>query len=168
MNMQMQNGKPNEIQKKSSALDRISLNATRWIGSTPSLITHTILFVSAFVLVYLGFNFDRVLLALTTIVSLEAIYLAIFIQMTINRTTTQLHDVEETVEEISEDIGDIQENVEEIQENVEDIQEDVEGITVGESEEINENAKLEKIEKSLLTIVKEIEDLKKGTNVPKS
>ncbi|MEK7558570.1 MAG: hypothetical protein AAB507_01970 [Patescibacteria group bacterium] len=159
--MQMQNGKPNDVQKKTSALGRFSIGATRWIGSTASLITHTILFIGAFVLVYLGIDFDRVLLALTTVVSLEAIYLAIFIQMTINRTTAQLKEVEEDIEEISEDI-------EEIHENVEDIQEDVEEITVGEEdEEITESAKLEKIEQSLLTIVREIEDLKKGTTVTK-
>ena len=158
----MQNGKSNGMEKKTSALGRFSIGATRWIGSTPSLITHTILFVGAFVLVYIGIDFDRVLLALTTVVSLEAIYLAIFIQMTINRTTAQLHDVEETVEEISEDI-------EEIHENVEDIQEDVEEITTGEEvEEITENAKLEKIEQSLLTIVKEIDELKRGTTTSKS
>ncbi|MEK7662030.1 MAG: hypothetical protein AAB355_00825 [Patescibacteria group bacterium] len=158
----MQNGKPNGTDTKTSALGRFSIRATRWIGSTPSLITHTFLFVGAFVLVYMGVDFDRVLLALTTVVSLEAIYLAIFIQMTINRTTAQLKDVEQDIEEISEDI-------EEIHENVEDIQEDVEEITVGEEiEETTENAKLEKIEQSLLTIVKEIEELKKGTATPKS
>ena len=104
---------------------------------------------------WLGFDLDRVLLVLTTIVSLEAIYLAIFIQMTINRTTAQLEEVEEDIEEISEDIG-------VIQENVEDIQEDVEEITVSdEEEEASEDQKIEKIEQSLLTIVKEIDELKK-------
>ncbi len=151
----MQNDKLPESQKKTSALERFSVGATRWIGSTTSLVTHTILFVGAFVATWLGFDVDRVLLVLTTVVSLEAIYLAIFIQMTLNRTTTQLSEVEETVEEISEDI-------EEIQEDVENIQEDVEGITVGgEDEEITETAKLEKIEQSLLTIVREIDELKK-------
>jgi|SRR3989344_866657 len=153
--MQMQNGKINGGQKETGALERFSVSATRWIGSIPSLVAHTILFVGAFVMTWLGFDLDRVLLVLTTIVSLEAIYLAIFIQMTINRTTAQLEEVEEDIEEISEDIG-------VIQENVEDIQEDVEEITVSdEEEEASEDQKIEKIEQSLLTIVKEIDELKK-------
>ncbi|MEK7582111.1 MAG: hypothetical protein AAB488_02180 [Patescibacteria group bacterium] len=156
----MQNGKLNDTPKKPSALGRFSIGATRWIGSVPSLVIHTILFAGAFVLVYLGVDFDRVLLALTTIVSLEAIYLAIFIQMTINRTTAQLEEVEEDIEEISEDI-------EEIQEDVEDIQEDVEEVISEEGGEDDENAKLEKIEKSLLAIAAEIDNLKKNTNTIK-
>lgn len=154
--MQMQNGHSshngkNGGERRGNGIERLSVNATRWIGSVPSLITHTVLFVGAFGLVYAGFDFDRVLLALTTIVSLEAIYLAIFIQMTINRTTREL-------EEISEDI-------EEIQEDVEDIQEDVEEITVAdELEEETDDRKIEKIEQSLLTIVREIDALKSKAN----
>ena len=139
--------------KNTPTLERFSITATRWLGSIPSLLIHTALFSGAFLLVFFGFDFDRVLLALTTIVSLEAIYLAIFIQMTINRTTTQLEEVEQDIEEISEDIEIIQEDVEEIQEGVEEITET--------EEEITESAKLEKIEKSLLTVVREIDELKK-------
>ncbi len=157
--MQMQNDQLPSHRQRENMLNRYSVGATRWVGSTASLVTHTILFAGAFILMWLGFNVDRVLLVLTTVVSLEAIYLAIFIQMTINRTTTQLHEVGKEIEEISEDI-------EEIQENVEGIQEDVEEITVGgEEEEITEIAKLEKIEQSLLTIVREIETLKKKESV---
>ncbi|MEK7614077.1 MAG: hypothetical protein AAB428_00195 [Patescibacteria group bacterium] len=157
----MQNNQTSPLRQKENMLNRYSVGATRWVGSTASLVTHTILFLGAFILMWLGFDVDRVLLILTTVVSLEAIYLAIFIQMTINRTTAQLQEVEEEIEEISEDI-------EEIHENVEDIQENVEEITEGEeNEEITESAKLEKIEQSLLTIVREIENLKKGTSVPK-
>lgn len=153
--MNGQNGNNTENQKKNGVLERFSISATRFIGSIPSLVAHTILFTGAFVMTWFGFDLDRVLLVLTTIVSLEAIYLAIFIQMTINRTTAQLEEVEETVEEISEDI-------EEIQGNVEDIQEDVEEITVlDEEEKMSEDRKIEKIEESLLTIVREIDELKK-------
>lgn len=160
--MQMQNDHPPSQVKKSSVLNRFSINATRWLGSTPSLVTHTVLFLGAFVLMWLGFDVDRVLLILTTVVSLEAIYLAIFIQMTINRTTAQLEEVEEDIEEISEDIEEIHENVEDIQGDVENIQEDVE-VAISEVTEESEDVKLEKIEQSLLTIVREIEDLKKGS-----
>lgn len=67
-------------------------------------------------------GFDKILLILTTLVSLEAIYLSIFIQMTVNKHSEEL-------EEVSEDIEEIQEDVDEIQENIEDIQEDVEKTT---------------------------------------
>lgn len=158
--MQMQNEKTNgtnNTPKLMRSVERISVLATHWIGSTASLITHTILFVGAFVMVWLGFDVDRVLLVLTTVVSLEAIYLAIFIQMTINRNAAELHEVGKDIEEISEDIEVLQENVEGIQEDVEEIS------VVDEIEEDSDNIKLEKIEQTLLTVVREIDELKKKT-----
>lgn len=141
-------------------LEKTSASFTKWIGSTSSLIVHTIIFAGSFLLVFLGVSFEKMLLVLTTLVSLEAIYLAIFIQLTINRNTAQLHEVGKDIEEITEDIGDIQEDVEELSEDVEEIQEDVEEISEADEDEEND-AKLEKIEQSLLTIVREIEELKK-------
>ncbi len=65
-----------------------------------------------------------ILLVFTTIVSIEAIYLSLFIQMTVNQQAKSLKEVEEDVEDIQENIEDIQEDVEEISEDVEDITED--------------------------------------------
>lgn len=101
-----------------SKLDHIALKATTWIGSTSSLIAHTVIFICSFLLVIFGIPFDRVLLVVTTIVSLEAIYLSIFIQMSVNRHESQLYEVSEDIEEISDDIEDIQEDIEEIQEDI--------------------------------------------------
>ncbi len=109
-----------------SKLDQIAIKATTWIGSTSSLVAHTFIFIAAFLLVLFGIPFDRVLLVLTTIVSLEAIYLSIFIQMSVNRHESQLHEVSEDIQEISEDIEEISEDVEDIQEDIEEIQEDIE------------------------------------------
>ncbi len=106
----------------------LALSVTRGIGSIWSVIIHTLLFSGAFTLVLLGIDFDRVLLVLTTIVSLEAIYLSIFIQMSVNYQGRALASVEKEIDEIAEDVEDIQENVEEMQEDVEGIQEDVEEI----------------------------------------
>lgn len=103
-------------------------NFTNWIGSKASLVFHTIFFVIMFSLPFFGFELDTVLLFLTTLVSLEAIYLAIFIQMTVNRNTQSLEEVEEDIEEIHEDVEEIQADVDEIQEDVDEIQEDVEEI----------------------------------------
>lgn len=120
-------------------LERIADVATRWIGSTASLAVHTLLFVIAFALPPLHVvSFDKMLLVLTTIVSLEAIYLAIFIQMSVNKNSKDIEEIQEDVEEIQEDIEEIQEDVEEMQEDVEEIQEDVEEIQE-DVEEIQED-----------------------------
>lgn len=148
---------------------------TKWVGSRQSLIVHTFLFIGAFLLVFLGAPLDTVLLCLTTVVSLEAIYLAIFIQMTVNRNTKSLEDVEHDIEEIQEDVEDIQEDVDEIQEDVEDIQEDVDEIQE-DVEEIQEDVEeesaavkgvsksavtLDAIHTSLQNLMADIEELKK-------
>ena len=67
-------------------------------------------------------SWELVLLVLTTIVSLEAIYLAIFIQMTVNRQGQSLKEVEENVDDIQENVDEIQEDIEELGENVDEMQ----------------------------------------------
>ncbi len=109
-------------------LENIALSVTRSIGYIWSVIIHTIVFIISFSLVLFGIPFDRVLLVLTTILSLEAIYLSIFIQMSVNYQSRAIASVEKDIDEIAEDVEDIQENVEEMQEDVEEIAEDVEGI----------------------------------------
>lgn len=113
--------------RKLSPIEKQAKALTHWVGSPASIVTHTIIFVVAFSIAGLGLvSFDRVLLVLTTIVSLEAIYLAIFIQMTINMQAEAIAEVEQDIEEIQEDVGEIQEDIEDIQEDVEEIGEDVE------------------------------------------
>jgi len=110
--------------QKPGRIERTALGVTHWVGSPASVFVHTVIFVACFVAAFEGFiPFDRMLLILTTLVSLEAIYLAIFIQMSINHTTQSLEEVEKDIGEIQEDIGEMQEDVEEIQEDVEDIEE---------------------------------------------
>lgn len=104
-------------------LENIALSVTRGVGSVWSVIIHTVLFIGAFVLVLLGEQLEIVLLVLTTIVSLEAIYLSIFIQMSVNHQSRAIASVEKDIDEIQEDVEDIQEDIDEIQEDVEDIQE---------------------------------------------
>lgn len=106
-----------EINKNINKLEKTSIKMTNWIGTPMSLVVHTIAFIGIFSLRLFGVMFEDILLILTTAVSLEAIYLAIFIQMTVNRNT--------------ESIEDLQEDVEEIQENVDDIEEDIEKISTG-------------------------------------
>ena len=115
-----------------------SKKLTRWIGSIQSIIVPTSSKLNKIGntfchLSFFGFSSSDVLLILTTLVSLEAIYLSIFIQMTVNKHGEELEDVSLDIEEIQEDVEEIQENVEEIQENVDEIQENVEEI--GEAED---------------------------------
>src|SRR3989344_5305714 len=94
-------------------IEGASLNVTKWVGSVPSIILHTLFFAGSFLAVFLGaLTIDRMLLVLTTLVSLEAIYLAIFIQMSLNLARESVKEVEEDVDEIQEDVGEIQEDIE--------------------------------------------------------
>jgi uncharacterized protein YoxC len=110
-------------------LDIITANITSWVGSTASLVTHTVIFIGVMLAPLFGFSFDHVLLVLTTIVSLEAIYLSILIQYTVNRHSETLQDVAEDIEEVAEDVEEVTKNVEEISEDVVELSEDVEDIS---------------------------------------
>ena len=111
--------------KPVNKIEEFSLLATRWVGSTASLITHTIIFVTSFLAVLANvISFDRMLLVLTTILSLEAIYLAIFIQMTVNRQGASLEEVEHDIDEMQKDVDEIQEDIDEMQEDVEEMSEE--------------------------------------------
>ncbi len=159
-------------QKSSAAIERLAIRTTRFIGSTDSLFIHTVLFIASFVLYFFGFPLEEILLVVTTIVSLEAIYLSIFIQMSVNRQTRKLHAVARDVDEIQEDVEDIQKDVDEIQEDVEDIQKDVDEIQedvedIQEEDEIDEKEEKEdeevliRIEDTLAKLIEEVVELKK-------
>jgi low affinity Fe/Cu permease len=119
---------------------------TEWVGSTPSLVVHTILFIVSFALSVDGIlSWNRMLLILTTVVSLEAIYLAIFIQMTVNRQAAELAEVGEDIDEIQEDIEEIHEDEEE-----------------DEVREMKEAATIEQLSRDLRRVLTELERLKGG------
>jgi uncharacterized membrane protein len=160
--------------KTIDTLDLLSYKATKWVGSTSSLLVHTAFFIISFILYFYGINMNTILLVLTTVVSLEAIYLAIFIQMSVNRQAQRLRavsrdvgEIQEDVDEIQKDIDEIQGDVDEIQEDVDEIQEDVDEIEKKEDEEIKRNwptkneEMLLKIEDSLGRLAQEIIELKK-------
>ncbi len=139
---------------------------TVWIGSVTSLLVHTIVFFGSFTLAFLGVvQWETMLLVLTTLVSLEAIYLSIFIQMTVNRHQKELEEVSEDVEDIQEDIQEISEDVEGLGDDVEDIQEDIQELT--EEEESDEERKrkqmvsLEQLTSDIQRVLKDLETLKK-------
>lgn len=171
-----------ELRKKSGdTIEKISVKATRWVGSTNSLLVHTSLFIFAFALYFYGIDLDDILLVLTTIVSLEAIYLSIFIQMSVNRQARKLHsvakdvgeiqedvdeiqkDVDEIqgdVDEIQKDVDEIQKDVDEIQEDVDEIQEDVDEIQEEDEDDKKDDIMLGRIEETLGKLIEEVLDLK--------
>lgn len=160
-------------EKSRKKAEEFALGVTHWVGSVQSILVHTCLFVASFGAVALGIlPFDRMLLVLTTVVSLEAIYLSIFIQMTINITSATIEGVEqdideiqEDIDEIQEDVGEIQEDVDEIQEDVDELQEDVEEMNEDDIEEEKYQAGQEKtlgeIRTGLQKLMSDIEKLQK-------
>ena len=147
--------KPNHV-----AAESFALLITKRIGSLPSLFLHTLFFIGMFCLPWLGVGFDKMLLVLTTMVSLEAIYLSIFIQMTVNHQARQIEEVSEDIDDIQEDVEEIQEGVEEISKDIDDIQEDVEEIQEEQEEDTSET-KILAIEQMLEALLEEVRTLKK-------
>lgn len=150
---------PRDIEKTAFAI-------TRAVGSPQSIIVHTILFAVSFGAAFSGYiSFDRMLLILTTVVSLEAIYLAIFIQMTINYQGQDIAEVQEDIEEISEDIDELQEDVEEISEDVEEMSEEEETEEAAEERRKTEQKQtLEVIQTDLRKLLDDVERLKNNHN----
>ncbi len=149
---------------------------TAWVGSPTSLLLHTVVFIAAFGSAVVGkVSWDTMLLVLTTLVSLEAIYLSIMIQMTVNLQAAELaevsedvEDIQEDIEEISHDVDEIQKDVDEIQGDVDEIQEDVEEITEdAESEEALDKKHTDAIEQlttDVRRLLVDLEQLKKDND----
>lgn len=162
---------------KNKQLEGLAIRFTEAIGTPISIIVHTALFVIAFVFYFFGVDFNTILLVLTTIVSLEAIYLSLFIQLSVNKNTASLEEVEEDIEEIQEDVEGLEGEFDEIQEDVEglegnikklrenvtelgagveDISDDIEKLGDNPTEEElvhqQSNKSLKNIEKEILTL----------------
>lgn len=161
-------GKEAEMPKKKiikqTYLERLSMRITDWMGTPHSIVAHTVVFLSALLLIGMGVDADEVMLGLTTALSLEAIYLALFIQMTVNRHSKSLQEVEKDIDEIQEDV----EAIEDIQEDVEVLSEDM---AEDEAQDKKMNRSLETIEQQmqqlangLRTVASEISTLKMGMN----
>ena len=147
--MKSKEPKESRIQKIPTAIDKFSDKAIAWIGSIQSLIAHTFGFIISFSLSVFGLvEFDKMLLVLTTVVSLEAIYLSIFIQMSVNKSHEHIEDLKEDVTEIQEDIEYIQEDIEEISEDIDEIQEDIDEIADDDDDDDDEHK--EKAKKVIL------------------
>ena len=148
--------------ENSTMLDKMADSVISWIGSTSSLVFHTLLFITSFLLpLFKVVEFEEMLLVLTTIVSLEAIYLSIFIQMSVNKSNKHKEVIKEDVNEIQEDIDEIQEDIDEIQEDIDEIQEDIDEIADDEDEDEHKEKAQKVILKSNVSNNKqEIKELK--------
>lgn len=148
--------------ENSTMLDKMADSVISWIGSTASLVFHTLLFITSFLLpLFKVVDFEEMLLVLTTIVSLEAIYLSIFIQMSVNKSNKHIEVIKEDVNEIQEDIDEIQEDIDEIQEDIDEIQEDIDEIADDEDEDEHKEKAQKVILKSNVSNNKqEIKELK--------
>lgn len=149
-------------------LDKIAHTIIINIGSPASLIIHTLFFIACFLLPVLNImDFEKMMLALTTIVSLEAIYLSIFIQISVNRNQEHIKIIKEDVTDIQEDIDEIQEDIDEIQEDIEEISEEV--IDDEEEKSAQENVaatntktiELSVLQEKIADLERYIDDLKK-------
>lgn len=144
-----------------SPFEKFSIKATQWIGTPASIAVHTVFFIGIFGLTKFGYTTEEVFLILTTAVSLEAIYLAIFIQMTVNRQAQRLNMVRKDIKEISEDIEEIQEDVEELGEDFDEISKDMEEDDAQEELEQKEHSRqIQKIEATLQALLKDIEEIR--------
>jgi hypothetical protein len=164
----MEDVKKEEIKKeeiKKSAILRGSEWLTIWIGSPQSIVVHSIFFVGMFTLALFRVPMELILLILTTAVSLEAIYMNIFIQMTVNMHTQRLQGVGEDIEELGEEVEDIGEDLEELGEDIEEISGDIDKIQEDETQEEKEEQEtrdsLDNIESTLQKLLLDIEALKK-------
>ena len=163
---------------KTEKLQLAAVKFTQWFGTIQSLFIHTLFFISFFVLYFFGWTISEILMDLTLILSLEAIYLSIFILMGVNLQNKNIDEMKENVDEMKENVEEIQEDMEELQEDVEEIQEDVEEIQEDmeeiqeDMEEIQENVEdlqeddegellLTKIEETMKSLISEMIELKK-------
>jgi len=141
---------------KKTALDAISDTVIVWVGTTQSIIIHTILFILFFAAHWIfGISYDLILLILTTVVSLEAIYLAIFIQRSVNQQANRLDDVEESLDDVEESLDDVEENLDDVEESIDAVEDHL--ATDAQLADKNHHKKLDK---TLDQIIDELKDLK--------
>ena len=153
-------------EKNIKFLTKVTDGVMWWIGSIQSLVMHSIVFIAAFALPVLHIvSLDKMLLILTTVLSLEAIYLAIFIQMSVNRSHEHIEDISEDIEEISVDIDDIQEDIEDIaeDEDSDDHNERARNVMLKSNVSSNKND-IKAMREVIANLQKQLEELKKEGN----
>jgi low affinity Fe/Cu permease len=118
--------------------DRFSDAITNAMGSTTSVVLHTVAFVAIFIPLLFGFSLDKILLTLTTVVSLEAIYLAIFIQRSVNKQSMRLEAaIDKIVANVTQNLEEpLDEVVDEIRRTVKETHQAVIKVVAAESDQV--------------------------------
>jgi len=146
---------------KQNRLDIITPKITWWIGSPSSIVLHTLFFLIMLSLAIFGVNTTNMLLVLTTIVSLEAIYLSIFIQYTVNQQARVITEVAEDIGEVTEDVDEISKDVDEISEDVDELSVDIDALQAdAEKENVSDTETYARMERQIGVILAEITTLK--------
>lgn len=128
---------------------------TGWIGTPTSIFLHSVFFVGIYVLRFFGWEYSDINLILTTVVSLEAIYLSLFIQLSVNRQAQNIQDVAEDIGEISEDIDEIEKDVDRLEKDVDEIEEDVDHI----------ERNIDEVEKNVDEIEEDVKELSEDSEM---
>lgn len=100
---------------KLTKIEKAALKIPKLVGTPLSLMMHTLAFGGIFGLIFFGVPIERILIILTSILSVEAIYLSLLIQMTVNQHTSKLEGVEEDIEDLQEEVEDISEDIDKFQ-----------------------------------------------------
>ena len=122
--------------ENSTMLDKMADSVISWIGSTSSLVFHTLLFITSFFTsAFKVVEFEEILLVLTTICFFGSHLLVDFHSNVCEQSNKHIEVIKEDVNEIQEDIDEIQEDIDEIQEDIDEIQEDIDEIADDEDED---------------------------------
>jgi len=114
-------------------LDRLADNVTDQVGSNLSILIHTLAFLAFAWLYYIGVDPTQLLLILTTLVSVEAIYLSVMIQRSVNKQTRRLdrmvmairdntvphlkRPLDEVIGEMKSEVDDLEERIKRMDQN---------------------------------------------------
>lgn len=112
-------------------MEKISSGLIKWIGSPSSLLFHTALFIGFFTLRYFGIIGEYVFSLLIATMCLEAIYLAIFVQLIVKKNCKNLQHMQESINEVSQEEKDAHKlmlNVLHVSHQMKTLQQDIENL----------------------------------------
>lgn len=147
--------------KRNKVLDLL-IKIPENIGTPVSLLLHSIVFVAFLASPYLGLGLqsEQVNIFFTTLLSLEAIYLAIFIQMSVNRSNQTIQDLSEDIDDLSEDLDEIGEDIVDIQGDIDYMTEEDELIESSSTSHATMSQQIEMLQKQIHTMSMMIDKMK--------
>ncbi len=154
--------KPDVKDLKNNKILDLLIKIPENIGTPISLLVHTLIFLIFLSLPFLGFGLqsEQVNIFFTTLLSLEAIYLAIFIQMSVNLSNQTIQDLSEDIDDLSGDIDEIGEDIVEIQGDIDYMTEEDELISSNPSNHATMSQQIEMLQKQIHTMSSMIDKMK--------